>query len=296
MLSADSTKFFNAKSTIFRKFSPEYPPELMDNMLASMGFNSWSYSNYSIADIGSGAGQSVQPLLRRGFKVYCVDPSEKMIRELQEVTADFPSELCQVRIGTSADTALETESVHGIVLGNSLHWLIDANGQIGDNTLKEFRRILKPDGKVGVMFCMQKPGTPIYNIVNDVCTEVLDKKYTMHPHNLSEVYRHEDYARQLIESNMMVQHVDTYRRTFDSVQVFRDWLSSFTFVADAEPHQQQLITQKVMDKLRSHGLVAIDGSIPMTWSAQAYIGPLKTTEAVYPIKHQQAVKKNGLYI
>lgn len=279
-LSNDGRTFFNVTSELFRKVSPEYPPKLIDRMLASMGFEPSTFSGCSIADIGSGAGQSARPLLERGFKVYCVDPSEKINEQLREVIANFSTEKYELKLGSALNTTLEQQSVDGIVVANALHWMTDGNGKISDDTLNEFRRILKPNGTIGILFCMQRAGAPIYNIINSVCSEVLGEMYTNHPHNLSEVLRHTNYAKQVIQSDAMIEHLDTYRRVAESEEAFKEWLSSYTFVVDAEPHQKGTILRRVVEELKENQLIAADGSVAMEWHTQAYCGRLKNPQIV----------------
>lgn len=131
------------------KYRPAYPVDAIDFLYEKLGFRSDSV----IADLGAGTGIFSKLLLERGSMVIGVEPNEAMRGAAVKALGD--SERYRASEGSAEETGLPPHSVDFIVCAQSYHWF--------DKELAkaEFQRILKPGGKVVLIWNSRKiSGTP----------------------------------------------------------------------------------------------------------------------------------------
>ena len=131
---------FSGKATYYNYARPAYAESLLDVLYSDYGFTSQSI----IADIGAGTGIFTEQLLKRGNKVYGVEPNADMRKAGEDRLKEYPG-FVSVN-GNAANTNLLNSSVNIITAAQALHWF----------PLEEFRkecnRILKPNGLVVIVY------------------------------------------------------------------------------------------------------------------------------------------------
>lgn len=137
---SDSTQRFTDRVDNYIKYRPGYPREIL-NLLREEGKLDITAS---IADVGSGTGIFTQLLLNQGYTVYAVEPNAAMRQAGDGLLHHYPN--YHSINGTAEATGLAPETVNMVVCAQAFHWF---------NTLKtkaEFARILKPGGKVALIW------------------------------------------------------------------------------------------------------------------------------------------------
>lgn len=142
---------FTGKADYYDKYRPSYPDSLID----------WLYENTkaeTVADIGAGTGKFTACLLKKPWKVTAVEPNSDMREKL--------SGLKGVKIITASaeNTNIEQSSIELITTAQAFHWF--------DEELfkKECKRILKPSGKLAIIFNERKyEGCPIALERDKIC-------------------------------------------------------------------------------------------------------------------------------
>ncbi|NOS84478.1 MAG: class I SAM-dependent methyltransferase [Ignavibacteria bacterium] len=137
---SNSTTRFSDRVENYIKYRPGYPAEMID-YLKSEGILK---SDSIIADIGSGTGISAELLLENGNTVYGVEPNDAM-REAAEKLLSAYSYFRSIN-ASAEDTRLPTNSIDLIVCAQAFHWFDIQKAKI------EFERILKPTGKICLMW------------------------------------------------------------------------------------------------------------------------------------------------
>lgn len=127
---------FSDRVQNYVKYRPGYPPEMFEFFRRELGLKDDSV----IADIGAGTGLSSKPFLENGNVVYGVEPNAAMRNAAKEFLAQLPN--FQNVAGTSSNTGLDDRSVDFVVAAQAFHWFEP------ESTRKEFKRILRPGGKV----------------------------------------------------------------------------------------------------------------------------------------------------
>ena len=137
-----NTEKFTQQSKHYETGRPSYAAELLHYL-----FKEHLSKQDVIADIGAGTGKLTKPLLQRGNRVIAVEPNDAMRQVAQETLKDF--DRAQFVKGTDSNTTLPNESIDAITVAQAFHWFdVDA-------FKKECKRILKPNGKVFLIWNMR---------------------------------------------------------------------------------------------------------------------------------------------
>ncbi len=136
----NNTTKFNGKGEIYAKARPRYAVALFDYIKNTLLIPEKSV----FADIGSGTGIFSEHLLENGYRVYAVEPNVDMRKKAEE-TLSLYKDFTSVE-GADSNTTLPDQSVDCITTAQAFHWF-DA-----DAFKKECRRILKPHGKVIIVY------------------------------------------------------------------------------------------------------------------------------------------------
>jgi SAM-dependent methyltransferase len=138
---------FTGRASDYSRYRPGYPQGIISYLEARIGFN----QKWVVADIGSGTGILSELFLKNGNKVFCVEPNQDMrliaVRNLRKYRPHFVS----VK-GSAEDTGMNSRSVDLIVVGQALHWFDLRAARL------EFRRILRKDGSVAVIYNHRRKG------------------------------------------------------------------------------------------------------------------------------------------
>lgn len=126
---------FSNRAEDYAKYRPSYPAEAIDYILNKLG-----ESGIIAADIGAGTGISSRLLADRGVRVTAIEPNVAM----GEAATSHP--LVQFKHSNAENTQLEDNSVDLVTCFQAFHWFDP------EPTLNEFVRILKPKGRLAVVW------------------------------------------------------------------------------------------------------------------------------------------------
>ena len=128
---------FLGRAHAYAAARPDYP-EALGAWLRDSGL-----LERGVADVGAGTGLFTRLLLAHGARVDAVEPNPEMRAELESSLQDAVNAgQLRVHAGTSEGTGLETASVGLVTAAQAAHWFAPAP------TVAEFRRVLKPGGRV----------------------------------------------------------------------------------------------------------------------------------------------------
>ncbi|MGF1590616.1 MAG: class I SAM-dependent methyltransferase [Pleurocapsa sp.] len=127
---------FNNRAEDYAKYRPSYPSEAIDCILE--GFK--QPDPLTAADIGARTGIASSLLADKEVRVMAIEPSAGMRQ------AATPHPLIQFEDGNAENTQLEDNSVNLVTCFQAFHWFNP------EPTLSEFARILKPGGKLAVVW------------------------------------------------------------------------------------------------------------------------------------------------
>lgn len=143
----DSTTRFSNRVEDYVKYRPDYPAAIVNFL-----HNTYALTQDKlIADIGAGTGISTAIFLNKGYRVIAVEPNAEMRAKSIELLGAYHGFMAHN--GTAENTGLSDASIDAIVAGQAFHWFDPVL------TRTEFKRILKPNGIVALMWNERKTGS-----------------------------------------------------------------------------------------------------------------------------------------
>ncbi|AFY35182.1 class I SAM-dependent methyltransferase [Calothrix sp. PCC 7507] len=127
---------FSDRAEDYVKYRPGYPSTAIDIILEGLN----TMSPIIVADIGAGTGISSRLLAERGVNVIAIEPNAAMREAAQ------PHPLVEFCDGTAESTQIPDKSVDLVTCFQAFHWFNP------EPTLLEFHRILKPAGRLAVVW------------------------------------------------------------------------------------------------------------------------------------------------
>ena len=144
------TERFSTRVNDYVKYRPGYPTALMTYLVECCDLK----PEHVVADIGSGTGLLTQPFLDYGSRVYAVEPNGPMRAAAEELLRCYDN--FDSIAGRAEETTLGTQSVDWIVAGQAFHWFDPVA------TRHEFSRILKPAGRIALIWNSRPPSDPFH--------------------------------------------------------------------------------------------------------------------------------------
>lgn len=136
------TNVYTGRGTDYAASQPSYPASAIDTILKGLG----EPLKLTAADIGAGTGISSRLLANRGVHVMAVEPNASMRQ------AADPNALIEFKAADAERTGLPDASVDLVTCFASFHWFNP------EPALAEFRRILRPLGRLALVWYGWAPG------------------------------------------------------------------------------------------------------------------------------------------
>ena len=138
---------FSSRVENYIKYRPKYPKKIIKYLKNKKILKKSSI----IADIGSGTGILSELFLKNGNKVFGIEPNKDMRQAGERLLKNY-SKFISID-GSAESTTLENNCIDIITAGQAFHWF-----EL-EETRKEFKRILGPNGYVVLIWNSRKKNT-----------------------------------------------------------------------------------------------------------------------------------------
>jgi len=243
---SSSINAFTDKADLYSKYRPGYAPDFIRYLYSNIGFNTES----CIADIGSGTGIFSRLLLEQNSTVHAVEPNCSM-RVVAEQDLSVFSTFYSVN-ATGERTSLPDKSMDYITVVQAFHWLDT------DLFKAECKRILKPDGKVIVVYNRKKRDS----LINRKQADLVKIYYPSHNDIINHWNLREDPVKNFFDNNY--EFVTFENDIINNIEEFVGRILSASF----SKNDEQFIS-KVKDIFNEH---AREGVVKIPNDTIAYIG------------------------
>lgn len=149
------TTRFADRAADYAAFRPSYPPEAIDAILHALP----EPPRLHAADVGAGTGISARLLADRGVRVVALEPNAAMRSQAA------PHALVRWSDATAERTHLPDAGVDLVLCAQAFHWFRSSEA------LAEFRRVLRPEGRVALMWNDRDPADPLTREYSDAIKE-----------------------------------------------------------------------------------------------------------------------------
>lgn len=136
---------FDNKATLYAANRPSYSPHVLEYLQQNLRYSPAALG----ADIGCGTGQLTKILAEYFDLVYAVEPNDSMMQECQIHLHDYKNILYVRRDAES--TGIDDKKLNYITAAQAFHLFHNTE------TLQEFKRILKPDGRLIIIYSTFPP-------------------------------------------------------------------------------------------------------------------------------------------
>lgn len=249
----DTVKRFNNRAEYYVKYRPGYPEGIIGILEKEIGFD----ESIDVADIGSGTGILANMFAGYGNIVFGVEPNDEM-REMAHNQLKSFFNFVSVN-GTAENTTLADSSADMIVAAQAYHWFDSRKAK------QEFKRILRNNGFVVIIFNVRKNNTPFM------------KAYNKLQENLKT-----DFKKVRLE-NVKENHIADFfddlkikKKQLDNLQeldfsALKGRLLSCSYVPLEGPENKRVLTElkRIFDKYN------VKGKIKIEYKTKIYIGKFK---------------------
>jgi ubiquinone/menaquinone biosynthesis C-methylase UbiE len=136
---------FQAVAREYERARPDYPAEAIDRLIEDLEVGRAA----RVLDIGAGTGKLTRMLVPTGARLVAVDPVDAMRRTLASTVAGV-----SVVGGTAEALPFVDEAFDAVVAAQAFHWFD------GEAALEEVRRVLKPSGRLGLLWNLRDESEP----------------------------------------------------------------------------------------------------------------------------------------
>ncbi len=154
---SNPTDTFTGLARIYSHSRPDYPNEAIDFILKHCHLGEGS----TMADVGCGTGISTRCFARRGIPIVGIEPNTDMRQEAESCSVGLTYSPPPYVKGKAEATGLDNGGVDAVLSAQAFHWFDPVLA------LREFHRILKPNGWVILMWNERDE--------SDRCTEAFGK-------------------------------------------------------------------------------------------------------------------------
>lgn len=246
----DFTQRFSDRVEAYVQFRPGYPVELVQTLLQKA-------SPRTVADIGSGTGIFTRLLLEQKLQVFGVEPNADMRHAAESLFSEDP--LFHSLDAPAESTGLADNSVDLITAAQAFHWFNNAATKV------EFRRILKPAGKLALIWNKRKISQPFQQAYDAILRTYAPEYGIVNHMNLSEA----DIAGFFEDGRMELLLFDNSQQLTFPGLLGRLKSSSYC-PAETSPQYPSLVAE--LTALFEQ--FAVNDMIDFQYDTQLYLGPI----------------------
>jgi SAM-dependent methyltransferase len=244
---------FTGRVEEYAKYRPGYPEQIISLLDNKIDFDEAK----DVADVGCGTGRLSRLFLNNGNLVFGVEPNEEMRLMSENLLSKFINFISVD--GTAEVTNLATSSVDVITVGQAFHWF-DLK-----KTKKEFKRLLRKDGYVVIVWNERTNSSRLMKAVNNILNSLNQE--------------HEEAEKNLVDKKLLntfygVEKVGS--STIPNYQMLdlaglKGRIQSISYVPESGIENKKIMNEikDVFEKHNNGGFVKIE------YTTRVYYGKLK---------------------
>ena len=243
-INQEAARGFQQGADAYERGRPGYPEEAVRWLWHQLGLG----PGRTVLDVAAGTGKLTRELVPSGATVVAVEPVPAMRAVLERVVPD-----ARALDGTAEALPIEDAAVDAITVASAFHWFD------GPAAGAEFRRVLRPDARLALLWNRRRLDQPIHQAVDDI----------IGPYRRRTPSHHRGEWREPLESGGLFARVAERQVRFEQVldaDGFVDRFRSISFFA-ALPDAER---KRVVERLRALAAVA-EQPIRLGYTAEVYV-------------------------
>ena len=248
----DNTQRFSDRVENYQKFRPSYTDETIDYIFHNFGLSRDSV----LADVGAGTGIFTEKLVTKCKLVYAIEPNQEMRTAADKRLSSYSS--YKSINGTSDKTMIGNNSIDGITVAQAFHWFDIVK------TKKEFKRILKKDAYVFLIWNNRIANTPFLSAYEDVLKNKLPEYKVVNHKNITDeiinTFINKDYQKTIFPN--------TQTFTLDGVL---GRLSSSSYTPKEDTKEYHIIKEEIINAFNQY---SSGGFVEFNYNTEVYSGKI----------------------
>lgn len=239
---------FDRASDAYESGRPDYPVEAIDFLVKQFDIKPSS----QMVDLAAGTGKFTKYLFPFNNHVIAIEPVERM---RQKFSSLYPA--MQVLNGSAEYIPVVTESIDVVTVAQGFHWFN------GEKALSEIRRVLKPKGKLGL----------IWNVRDESVSWVRELSQIIDPYEGStprytsmiwkEAFDDTPYFSPLRHSVFTYTHIST-------IETILDRVNSISFISALPEQDKKYVATQVKKLIENHPSTRNLAQIPFPYLTHIY--------------------------
>lgn len=144
---------FGRAAEEYERGRPDYPNAAIEWLFDQLGLGPGRIA----LDVGAGTGKLSRALAAAGATVIAVEPVAPMRAVMERKLPGV-----EALAGSAEAVPLGGESVDAVVCGQAFHWFD------GPRALAEFHRVLRPDGRLGLIWNRRRSDQPLHQAIDEI--------------------------------------------------------------------------------------------------------------------------------
>lgn len=243
-----AAKGFSVGADAYERGRPDYSPEAVAALVRELGIG----PGKRVLDLAAGTGKLTRQLVDTGAELVAVEPIAEMRAKL---VAAVPAVIDLD--GTAENIPLPNHSVDAVVVAQAFHWFD------GIRAVSEIRRVLRPDGTLGLIWQARDPSRPWIERLN----EVIDRADDGHPRFRTGAWREAFDLVALFEpiEEASFEHVQRGDR-----ETIVDRVASISYIAAMPEERRRAVLDEVRELLATDETTAGAEIIELPYRAHIY--------------------------
>src|SRR5262245_29061136 len=243
-----AAKGFAAGADAYERGRLEYSTEAIEALIRELAIG----PGKRVLDLAAGTGKLTRQIAPSGADIVAVEPVAEMRARLQAASPEV-----EAIDGTAEAIPLENHSVDAVVVGQAFHWLD------GIRAVSEIRRVLRPDGALGLIWQARDPRLPWIEHLD----EIIDRADDGHPRFRTMGWR-EAFDRTALFEPLHTADFETVQR--GRPETIIDRVASISYVAAMGEQRRQKVLDEVRELLATDPDTAGSDLIELPYRAHIY--------------------------
>ena len=240
---------FSTQAVTYAQGRPDYPRQLTGWLADTLRISAQS----SVIDLGAGTGKFTRLLSALAPTLIAVEPVAAMGAQLTRLMPDV-----RLLNGTAESIPLPAASADAVVCAQAFHWFST------EAALAEIHRVLKPDGRLGLVWNVRDESVDWVAAITDIITPYEGDTPRFHTGRWRDAFSGKYFSQPEVTC-FPYSHVGSPQ------EVIMDRFLSVSFIAALDDEPKARVTAQLQALIGTHPALKGRDTVAFPYQTQAYV-------------------------
>ncbi|MHA4967973.1 class I SAM-dependent methyltransferase [Pseudomonas extremorientalis] len=240
---------FSTQAVTYAQGRPDYPRQLTGWLADTLRISAQS----SVIDLGAGTGKFTRLLSALAPTLIAVEPVAAMGAQLTRLMPDV-----RLLNGTAESIPLPAASADAVVCAQAFHWFST------EAALAEIHRVLKPDGRLGLVWNVRDESVDWVAAITDIITPYEGDTPRFHTGRWRDAFSGKYFSQPEVTC-FPYSHVGSPQ------EVIMDRFLSVSFIAALDDEPKARVTAQLQALIDTHPALKGRDTVAFPYQTQAYV-------------------------